>query len=168
MSLEPPARFHEEQSLRQHRTLILVAIPPALLLLLLIWQVALGHSVGKRPMSNGSLIGWAIFLWIIYLRLIFVRMVTEVRPGELRVSMRGLWLKRRVALKGIKSIELITVNPVLDYGGYGFRATRRAIAYLARGNSAVRLEVTTGVPVIIGSQKAPELAAAIEQCKAPA
>ncbi len=167
MSQEPPARFHEEQPLRQHRTLILVAIPPVILLLLLVWQVVLGHSVGKRPMSNASVIGWTIFLWLVYLRLILVRMVTEVRPGELRVAIRGLGQKRRVALKGIKSVEVVTVNPS-DYGGYGFRATRLGIAYLAHGNSAVRMEMTMGAPIIIGSQKAPELAATIEQSMAPA
>lgn len=165
---QPPARFHEEQNLRQHRTLILVAIPPVVLLLLLIWQVVLGHSWGKRPMSNGSLIGWTIFGWLVYIRLITVRLVTEVRPGELLVSMLGLWRKRRIPLAEVKSAAVVTFHPVRDYGGYGIRTTRNGVAYIAGGNDGVRLELTKGAPVVIGSRRAKELAAAIEQSKAPA
>ena len=168
MSQGTQARFHEEQSLRHHRTLLLVAIPPVMLLLLLIWQVVLGHKWGKQPMSNGSLIGWTIFLWLVYLRLILVRLVTEVRPGELLVSMHGLWRKRRIPLASIRSLQVVTFDPVTDYGGYGIRTTQNGVAYIAGGNDGVRLELTKGAPVIIGSRKPKELAAAIEQSKVPA
>ena len=59
--------FYEEQPFRQLRLRILTAIPPVVMTLLAIWQVGLGHRWGKQPMSNGSVIGWAVFLWLIYL-----------------------------------------------------------------------------------------------------
>src|SRR5579859_51371 len=95
-------QFKEVQSLPLRRTLVALAIPPCSMLGLLIWQVLLGHSWGKQPMSNASVIGWTVFLWLIYLRLITVRMVTEVRGGELVIELRGLWRSRRVALADVQ------------------------------------------------------------------
>ena len=91
MSRKAEHLFYEEQTFRQRRIRVLLAVPPSLLLLLVIWQAVLGHPWGKRPMSNASLIGWTIFLWLVYLRLVRIRLVTELRPSELQVSMRGLW-----------------------------------------------------------------------------
>ena len=155
--------FHEEQSFRQPRVLILVAIPPVAMLLLVIWQVILGHPWGKHPMSNAGLIGWAIFLWLIYFRLVTIRLVTEVRPDEVVVSLRGLWRARHIPLAQIRSATVVVYDPIRDYGGYGFRWTRHGRAYIAGGHQGVRLELTKGAPVLIGSQRSPELADAISR-----
>src|SRR5260370_30223068 len=104
--------FYEEQAFRQRRVRFLLAVPPSVLLLLVIWQVVLGHPWGNHPMSNASLIGWTIFLWLVYVRLARVRLVTELLPTELVVSMRGLWRSRRIPVNDIKSVEVITFDPV--------------------------------------------------------
>lgn len=157
--------FYEEQSFPQRRVRILVAIPPFLLSLLAIWQVGLGHPVGNRPMSNAGLIGWSIFLWLIYIRLVLVRLVTELTPTDLKVSMRGIWRKRRIAVADIKSAEVVRFNPFRDYGGYGMRTTRNGVAYIARGNEGVKLQFVKGAPMVIGSEKPQELAEAINRLK---
>ena len=140
MSLKVEGLFYEEQTLRQRRIRILLAVPPFILLVLVIWQAVLGHPWGKHPMSNASLVGWTIFLWLVYLRLVRIRLVTEVRPSELQVSMRGLWRKRRIPVNDIKSLEVVKFDPVRDYGGYGIRITRHGTAYIASGNEGVRLQ----------------------------
>jgi len=155
--------FHEEQSFRQRRVRVLLAVPPSILLLLVVWQVVLGHPWGKQPMSNASLIGWTIFLWLVYLRLVLVRLVTELRPHELLVSMRGLWRKRRIPVNDIKSVEIVKFDPVRDYGGYGIRTTRQGTAYIAGGNDGVRLQLVSGATVLIGSGRSKELAEAISR-----
>ena len=163
MSRKDADLFYEEQTFRQRRIRLLLAVPPAILTLLIIWQVVLGHPWGKHPMSNGSLIGWTIFLWLVYLRLVRVRLVTELGPSELLVSMRGLWRTRRIPVNDIKSVEAITFDPIRDYGGYGIRVTRHGTAYIAGGNNGVRLRLTRGAPVVVGSQRATELAGAISR-----
>ena len=155
--------FYEAQTFRQRRLRLLLAIPPTIATLLMIWQVILGHHWGKRPMSNASLIGWTIFLWLVYLRLILVRLVTELRPNELLVSMRGLWRTRRVPLADIKSVEVVTFDPVRDYGGYGIRITRKGTAYIAGGHQGVRLELSKGTPIVIGSERSQDLADALRR-----
>lgn len=130
---------------------------------LLIWQVVLGHPWGKNPMSNGNVIGWTIFLWLIYLRLITVRLVTEVRNQELIVGMRGFWRSRRIPLDRIQSVETIDHDPAKDFGGYGMRSTREGKAYIARGSGGVRLTLAHGEKVVIGSNRAEELAGALRR-----
>jgi hypothetical protein len=155
--------FYEEQAFRQRRMRLLLAVPPSLLLLLVMWQVVLGHPWGNHPMSNASLIGWTIFLWLVYVRLVRVRLVTKLGPSELLVSMRGMWRRRRIPVSDIKSVDVITVDPVRDYGGYGIRTTRNGTAYIAGGNDGVRLKLTGGATVVIGSERSKELADAIHR-----
>jgi hypothetical protein len=149
MSRKAERLFYEEQTFRQGRIRILLAVPPSILLVLVIWQVVLGHPWGKHPMSNASLVGWAIFLWLVYLRLVRIRLVTELGPSELLVSMRGLWRTRRIPLSDIKSFEVVKYDPVRDYGGYGIRITRHGIAYIAGGSDGVRLQLISGATVLV-------------------
>jgi len=130
--------------------------------LLLIWQVILGHPWGKQPMSNNSVIGWTIFLWLVYLRLVTVRLVTEVRTDVLAVAMRGLWRARRIPLVEIKSAKTVNYDPERDYGGYGVRTARSGTAYIAAGNRGVRLELSKGGTVLLGSERPDELVSAIK------
>jgi hypothetical protein len=155
--------FLEQQSFRQRRVLILLAIPPAAMLLILAWQVILGHPWGTKPVSNASVLGWTVFLWLVYLRLVTVRLVTLVGPGELSVGMRGLWRERHIPLNEIKTAKIVTYDAARDYGGYGIRTTRRGKAYIAGGDRGVRLELVKGGAVLVGSARPEELLAAINR-----
>jgi len=127
------------------------------------WQVWLGHPWGKQPMSNASVIGWTIFLWLIYFRLMRVKLVTELRPGELRVAMRGLWRSTRISLAGVKSVRSVTFDAARDWGGYGMRSTKRGRAYIAGGDQGVEIEMAGGAVVLVGSQRSKELAGGISR-----
>jgi hypothetical protein len=161
MNAKDARLFYEEQTFPQRRIRLVIAVPPFILTLLAIWQVVLGHPWGKQPMSNASLIGWTIFLWLVYTRLVLVRLVTELLPNGLTVSMRGLWRKRRIPLSDIQSVAVVKFNPLRDYGGYGIRTTRQGTAYIANGNDGVRIQLSKGATVIIGSQRSKELTEAI-------
>jgi len=163
MNHPAPTIFYEQQSFRQRRIRILLAIPPGAMLLLLAWQVILGHPWGIKPMSNAGVIGWTAFLWLAYLRLVTVRLVSQVDPRELSVVMRGLWRARHIPLMEIKSAKVLTYDAARDYGGYGIRTTRHGKAYIAGGNRAVRLELVKGGAVLIGSARPEELLAAINR-----
>lgn len=160
---EPAPLFHEEQRFRQTRVRFLTAIPPVAMLLLAIWQVGMGHKWGKNPMSNGALTGWTVFIWLIYLRLITVKLVTEVRPGELLVAMRGMWRSHRIYLAGVQSARVMEFDPVRDWGGYGIRSKREGTAYIAGGRNGVQLDLIKGGILLIGSQRSTELCAAISR-----
>jgi hypothetical protein len=158
--------FHESQRLPLRRVGVALAIPPCGMLALLIWQVALGHTStvhnwGTHPMSNGSVIGWTVFLWIVYFPLITVRLVTDVGDGKLVVALRGFWRVRRVSREEIRSAEVIRFDPERDYGGYGIRSTRKEKAYLAANDRGVRVTLEGGAVMVVGSQRAEELAGSL-------
>lgn len=153
--------FHETQSFRLLRMRLMVAIPPAGMTLLLIWQVLLGHPWGDHPMSNGNVIGWTIFLWLVYLRLMTVRLVTDVDGQSVRVAMRGLWRRRLIPLQEIKAADRVTYDAMRDWGGYGIRSNKRGTAFTAGGSSGVLLHLASGGVVLIGSARVDELLAAI-------
>lgn len=158
MVQNPGRYFYEKQSFPLRRIGIAILTPPCILLGLLIWQVILGHHSKLLPMSNADVTGWTIFVWLIYFRLITVRLVTEVRYGELVTRLRGFWRKRRVPLADIRSAEAITFDPERDYGGYGIRKGAWGTAWIASGNRGVRLELASGPPLVVGSQRFKELA----------
>jgi hypothetical protein len=163
MRSKPAPLFQEQQAFRQPRVWFLLAILPTGFLLLLVWQVLLGHSVGERPLTNGSVIGWTIFMWLVYLRLITVRLGVKVDAGELSIGMRGLWNVRKIPVGKIASAHVVTYKPVEDYGGYGIRSTGRDRAYIANGDRGVRLTLVSGGKVLIGSQRPEALAKAVSQ-----
>ena len=92
------------------------------------------------------------------LRPITVQLVVEVRDEELRVGLRGLWRARRVPLGDIQSVETVTFDPLRDYGGYGVRSSRQGTTHIAGGTRGVRLRLAKGATLVIGSQRAEELA----------
>jgi len=168
MSRRTPPLFREEQAFRQPRVRFLLAILPTGFLVVLIWQVGLGHPLGKHPLSNGNVIGWTVFLWLVYLRLITMKLVTEVGGGNLSLSMGGLWSIRKIPLAEIRKVEVVTYDPVLDYGGYGIRLTPKGRAYIARGDRGVRLTPTKGMKILVGSQRPQELLQAAQSLAARA
>jgi hypothetical protein len=150
--------FYEKQRFSLRRMAPALAVPPCMMLGLLIWQVVLGHPGGKYPMSNANVIAWTIFLWAIFFRLITVRLVTEIHGGDLVIYLRGFWRSRRIRLNDIRSAEVIQYDAIRDYGGYGIQTGRFGKAYIAAGTQGVRLKLASGATVVVGSQRSEELA----------
>lgn len=168
MAAKNPPLYREVQSIRQPRVWALLGILPAAFTLLLIWQVVLGHPAGPHPMPNANVIGWTIFLWLVWLRLITIKLATKVESGKLSMSLGGLWTVRRVTLADVSRTEVVTYQPVEDYGGYGIRLTKRGRAYIARGDRGVRLFFAKGGGILIGSQHPERLAQAIAAARTAA
>jgi hypothetical protein len=150
--------FYEKQRFPLRRIALTLLAPPCVILGVFIWQVMLGHPLGRQPRSNGSVIGWTIFVWVVYFRLVTVRLVTEVRDALLVVSLRGLWRSRSVPLIDVRSTEMITYDPERDYGGYGIRSISHGKAYIAGGTRGVRLALANGATMVVGTQRPEELA----------
>ena len=155
------AIFHEEQRFAFLRLRVMLALPPAALSVLLVWQVVLGHPWGMHPMSNGGLIALTVFLWLIYVQMVTVRLVTDVASRELSVGLRWVWRARRIALSDIRAAKVVSFQPIRDFGGYGIRWTRKGKAYIAAGTRGVRLELNDSRVVIIGSAHPEELLQAL-------
>ena len=119
-----------------------------------------GEPWGDRPMSDTAL---AILFGIGILALFAsIRLITEVRQDGLYIRFVPFHLSfRRIAPEGLEGFEPLTYRPILNYGGWGIKWGRGGIAYNVSGNRGVRLNYTNGKHILIGSQRADELAQAI-------
>ncbi len=158
MGRSAPVLFHEEQAFRQRYAKLALATPPAALIFVTCRQLVWHHPWGNPPVSNGGLLFLTILLVLVYVRLITVRLVTDLRPTEIAVGLRGLWRKRRISLNQVRTARAVEYDPIRDFGGYGIRSGLRGHAYIASGSGGVELELRNGQKILIGSQDPARLA----------
>ena len=153
-----PVLFREKQSFRLGYARIALAMPPAALVIISLPPDSSGIIPwGNPPTTNGNLLFLTILMVFVYVRLITVRLVTELRPEQLSVAMKGFWRRTRVAVADIRAATAVEYDPVAEYRGYGVRSGPRGQAYIASGNQAVQLELRDGRKLLVGSQQPKEL-----------
>jgi hypothetical protein len=120
---------------------------------------AAGHHV--RNTSVGIALGMGLPLLLV---LGVLRMITVVTPTEARVWFGWIPIYRRaIPIGTIKRVEVVRYRPIADYGGWGICHGRDGERVLnARGDRGVRLDLTDGSRLLIGSQRPEELALALE------
>jgi hypothetical protein len=119
-----------------------------------------GGHVWSLEYGLGLVVGLA-FVFLVVLCLLY--MTTEVSPANVGVWFGWVPVYRRiVSIGAIRSIEVVTYRPV-DYGFWGIRSGRDGEKVLtAQGNRGVRLELTDGTRLLIGSQRPEQLARALD------
>jgi hypothetical protein len=160
-TLQPATALFREEQYFDWRVYALIASVEALTALGLLhgrawsYELLLGVAVG-----TGLLLFLAVFL---------LHMTTEVTPTDVRVWFGWAPFYRRVvALHEVRRVEPTTFRPIGDYGFWGIRSGRDGErALIARGNRGVRLELADGSLLVIGSQRADELALAIQGALRP-
>jgi hypothetical protein len=134
--------------------------------------IALGEMLTGLGLARGRVwwlefgLGLAIGLGLLMVVIILLlHMTTEVTPSDLRVWFGWLPTYRRyVPIETVRSVEVVTYRPIADYGFWGIRSGpdgERAL--IARGNRGVRIELTDGSKLLIGSQRPELLAAALDR-----
>ena len=98
---------------------------------------------------------------VVLLLLLLGGLETEVRADGLYVRFLPLRRKHRFGWQEIASAEARTYRPIREYGGWGIRWSTRGKAYNVHGDRGLQLVLADGRRVLIGSQRADELAAAI-------
>ena len=133
-------------------------------------EVLIGLGLLRENWSVELLVGLIIGLCLImYLVLFLLHMTTEVRPADLCVWFGWVPVYRRVVPLGdVRRVDVVTFRPLIDYGFWGIRYGRDGErALIARGNRGVRLELADGSFLVIGSQRAEELATILENTLRP-
>lgn len=95
----------------------------------------------------------------------FLKMETEVRADGLYVRFFPFHIQfKRFAAEDLSEHYARTYRPILEYGGWGIRCGwRGGRAYNVSGNQGVQLVLKDGKRLLIGSQRAEELADAISK-----
>ena len=132
----------------------------------LVEQLVYDRPWGNNPISDTGLVLAALAQAALVAGLIWLframRLVTEVRSDGLHVRFVP-FVRKHVPFASIRRCEARTYRPVAEYGGWGIRFGwgGRGKAYTVRGDRGVQLEFTDGKRLLIGSQRADELEAAI-------
>ena len=138
-----------------------------------------------RALSLGLLVGLAVFtawavaaapaaapeIWLpavvgLGLTLLFhlLELTVTVRSSEVDVHFRPI-RRRRIAIGDVVTCTARDYHPVKEYGGWGIhRGFQGGWAYNVRGHRGVQLTLRGGGSLLLGSQRADELADAIQEC----
>jgi len=68
---------------------------------------------------------------------------------------------RKIAWKSVSKCEVVTYQPVSQYGGWGIRAGKNGKVFSVSGNRGLQIVLRTGERILIGTTKANELSMAI-------
>ena len=131
-------------------------------LLASIGLAGLGAYLATRE-APGAQIG--IFALVAAMALVVVmftmmKLTTTVSGQGLRV--KGMWfINRMIRFEYIESAAMRQYKPIMEYGGWGYRIGPSGTAYNAQGNEGVQLTLKDAKRVLIGSQRATELASLV-------
>lgn len=129
-------------------------------------QLYLHRPFGNRPMSDRALAIFTIsmLVFVVAMALLFFKMRLTTRVDAQQIHVRMLpFLNRRIPRDRVARWEPCTYRPILDYGGWGIRYSwrKKGWAYNISGNRGLRLELTSGKRLLIGSRRPEEFAAAL-------
>jgi hypothetical protein len=147
--------FEEHQRFRQ----------PFLWVILLVGFAAVLATVLVVPHAGPA--GWtgAGLFFGVCLLFYVMDLCVVVDDEAVRIQFFPLW-KKTLRLEEIAQWEARSYRPVLEYGGWGIRyGGSSGWAYNVRGNRGVQLVLEDGKRILIGSQRAEELAWAISEAK---
>ena len=158
--------FREVQRARMWWAWLVIALLPLATGWTFVQQVLLDRPGGNNPAPD-----WLV--WVLFLAfglgapaffLLWLRLVTEVRGREVRVRLVPLnrgWV--RFPVGEIESAEARRYRPIREYLGWGIRWGPGGRAYNLSGNRGVQLVIASGRRILIRSERADELEAAIAE-----
>jgi hypothetical protein len=154
--------FSEVQQFRQIWFILLMLLVAATGWAAFVVQIIMGIPFGNNPGPDGLVWGIFIVIGIILPWFMFsLRLETTVTATHLHIRFFPL-LRRTIELRDIVTVEACTYRPLAEYGGWGIRwSPANGMAYNVSGNHGVRLALRDGKKLLIGSQRAEELASTI-------
>lgn len=133
-------------------------------------QLYLGQIDARKPMSDQGLILTTVFLNVLML---LVEWLFTKAKLEIRIDKTGLQYKyfpfirawKSLDQRDIESFEVGKYNALLDYGGWGYRrgGKKMGLCLNVWGNQGLKLRLTNGKKLLLGTQEPAKLAEAMNQ-----
>ena len=168
-AIQPPSAIYREEQRFAWWSYAVLALVMAAAWAIFEGRGPVGPQVVGRHMPPLMLAVAAGFFLPVLFVVGLLRMTTLVTPTDVRVWFGFVPTYRRsIPLESISRVEVVQYRPVIDYGGWGIRRGRDGERVLnARGDRGVRLHLVDGSRLLIGSQRADELALAVEGALRP-
>ncbi len=133
-----------------------VLLTPAIGICALLVGTLFGGELKTEDYVIGLVVLVPIIVWLKIMRL-----ETRVTPDEVVLRFRGLFKKKKIPISSLGQAEMRKYKPLMEYGGWGIKRGKSGWAYNVKGNEGVQLQLHDGKSLLIGSQRASELEAAI-------
>lgn len=160
--------YSESQRFSQWWLWLLVLAGAAVGWVAFIHQIIMGRPFGSNP--GPDWLTWVILILIgIGMPWFFrsLRLTVSVYSDRLLIRFRPL-NRRRIDASAIASCAVREYRPIREYGGWGLRwSPSHGRAYTIHGTLGIQLELKNGKKLLIGSQRAQELCAAISRLIRP-
>lgn len=132
----------------------------------LLGPLADGNASTMDPLHRALVVAGVVLL-VVLLYLFLGGLTVVLYPDRLRVGLgRGWPVGTDIPLAHIDGLESVEYRPLRDFGGWGVRGSRTRRIWSARGRQAVRLTLTDGRVVYIGSDEPRTLENRIRQAMA--
>lgn len=114
-------------------------------------------TVWMRGLISLSVAGFVAGIWVTLFGLTVLVQRTQIvlHLGRTRV------VRTAIPFAEIASTRVVRYRPIVEFGGWGLRGSRRRRAWTARGDQAVELTLTDERLVLVGSDHPQRLEAAI-------
>jgi hypothetical protein len=161
MEQTTPNSFREEQRFRKWWVWLIIGFVALFQWRTLLMQVVLGRPVGDNPAADWMV----VLLWLLFgigfpLFFLYLRLAVTVTDQAVDIHFRPL-VRRAIPIADVARAEARNYAALREYGGWGIRGRGDKRAYNVSGDRGVELILTDGRKVMIGSQRADELARAI-------
>ena len=104
-----------------------------------------------------------LVLVIVPLLLLFLNLKLKTRIYADSIELHYSPVKRKYFLRSeIVRTEVVSYQPIAEYGGWGFRYGRGGKAWNVSGNKGIKLHLKNGKHFLIGTNRPEEAAKAIE------
>lgn len=125
-------------------------------------QIFLGQKFGNNPMNDTGLIITFVLVLILDIALFlifgFSKLTTVIDKVGIEYRFFPFHSKSHVIYWNmIEKYDVITYNPIQDYGGWGIKSNKHGKAYNVSGDKGLLLFLKTGKRILIGTQKELEL-----------
>jgi hypothetical protein len=127
------------------------------LLVLCVAGVAIGLAAGAWRGPEGILL---VLLLLLPTLFHLLELGVLVHLDRVEIRFRPL-LRRVIPLSSVAACQAIEYRPIREFGGWGVRKRRGRRAYTVSGNHGAELTLHDGQRVLIGSQRADELAGVV-------
>jgi hypothetical protein len=139
---------------------------PIVIVTSVVWWQFIEQIIRNNPQGSQPIPDWAAWVLAIVFGLGFpafaliVRLMTEVHPSELTIRVFP-FPATRIPLAEVREAEVREYSAQREFGGWGVRTGQSGKAYSAYGTTGMQLWLKDDKRILIGSQKADELAAAL-------
>ncbi len=146
--------FSETQRFRQIWLWLMLLSVNGLFLLGFFRQIAGGHQIGDKPMSNNGFLIIISFTILLSFLFFILRLDTIIRSDGIYVRFFPIHKTfKKYLWNEIKQSFVCKYNPITEYGGWGLRWGLKGKAYNISGNKGIQLILKDNRRLLIGTNK---------------